>query len=235
MRIYKIFFIVYIVLGFLAVNHAQAREPQGGDDIFEVAKIGSVGQILDAYRLSKYDVVNLMAVGFPDGLGVGDVVIGPDGYAQLPYVGTVKLAGLTVDEANAALTERLGEYIKISKLSVMIKSYGPQNIQVAGEVKNPGIYSLPIDAMNIYAAISKAGGIATHGRPKHVQIIRTVNDAMYIKEIDLDAYIKKHDMNQNIRLKDGDIIYVPRSNKIDLKEDILPYIGLYGVFKNLSD
>lgn len=218
------------------------------DQEFKISRIGAEGRLLEEYRLSKYDVINLLVLGFPDGIfgfsnrtnntennSVNDIMIGPDGYVQLPYAGTVKLAGLTLEEAKMLLTEKLGQYIKIPDMSIMIRAYGPRKIYVMGEVKTPGIHELSIESMNVFAAISQAGGVDTHGRPRHVQVIRVIGDTMYYKESDMERYVKKHDINQNIALQDGDIVYVPTSNKIDLKEDILPYISVYGIYKNLTD
>lgn len=236
----------FLIAGFMAVtlmavslSHAFAAEkvleaPPAEHD-FKIAKLGTSGQLIDEYKLSKYDVLNIVIIGFPDGIGVNDIMVGPDGYVQLPYAGMVKLAGLTIDEASQLVKEKLGEYIKIPSLSVMVKSYGPRKIYVMGEVQAPGIHELPIESMNVFAAISKAGGIATHGRPRHVQLIRVIGDTMYYKEADIERFVKKHDINQNLMLQDGDIVYVPTSNKIDLKEDILPYISVYGIYKNLTD
>ena len=201
---------------------------------FKISKIGAEGRLLEEYRLSKYDVINLLVLGFPDGIGVNDIMVGPDGLVQLPYAGTVRLAGLTLEETKALLMEKLGQYIKIPDMSIMIKNYGPRKIYVMGEVKNPGIHELSIESMNVFAALSQAGGVATHGRPRHVQVIRVIGDTMYYKESDMERYVKKHDINQNIALQDGDIVYVPTSNKIDLKEDILPYISVYGLYRNLT-
>lgn len=218
----------------LPVIYAEEATIRLNEQEFKISKIGAEGRLLEEYRLSKYDVINLLVLGFPDGIGVNDIMVGPDGLVQLPYAGTVKLAGLTLEEAKALLTEKLGQYIKIPDMSIMIKTYGPRKVYVMGEVKNPGIHELSIESMNVFAAISQAGGVATHGRPRHVQVIRVIGDTMYYKESDMERYVKKHDINQNIALQDGDIVYIPTSNKIDLKEDILPYISVYGLYRNLT-
>lgn len=218
----------------LPATYAEEATIRLNEQEFKISKIGAEGRLLEEYRLSKYDVINLLVLGFPDGIGVNDIMVGPDGLVQLPYAGTVKLAGLTLEEAKALLTEKLGQYIKIPDMSIMIKTYGPRKVYVMGEVKNPGIHELSIESMNVFAAISQAGGVDTHGRPRHVQVIRVIGDTMYYKESDMERYVKKHDINQNIALQDGDIVYIPTSNKIDLKEDILPYISVYGLYRNLT-
>lgn len=185
------------------------------------------------YQLSKYDVLNIVIVGVE--LGLNDIMIGPDGYVNLPYAGSVKLAGLTVPAATKILSERLGEYMKIPSMSLIIKQYGPRKVYVMGEVKNPGMYSLSSDYMNVFAALSSAGGIAKKGRTKQIAVVRVNNDKVNVQKVDIERFIKNQDITQNIALKDGDMIYVPKSNKIDLNEDVMPILTGIGLFKSLSD
>ena len=204
----------------------------GGD--FKIAKLNEQ-RLTDEYHLNKYDVINVLVVGFPNGIGVNDIMVGVDGYAQLPYVGSLKLAGLTIPEATALLTDELGEYIKIPAMSVLLKSYGPRQIYVMGAVNSPGIKNMSIDSLNVFAALSAGGGITNRGRKKHVQVLRTVGDTMYYKEVNMDEYVKKHDMRQNLALQDGDIVYVPDSNKIVFSEDIMPYVSGFALYKSLTN
>lgn len=192
-------------------------------------------QSMEAYKLSKYDVINVVIIGFPDSAGFSDIMVGPDGYVNLPYAGTLKLAGLTIPEATELLTDKLGEYIKIPSMAVIVKQYGPRKVYVMGEVAKQGIYSLSSDYMNVFAALSSAGGITKRGRPKHVAIVRTVGGQVQMHEVNIDRFVQKQDALQNIVLLDGDMIFVPRSNRIDLNEDIIPLIGIYGTYKSLTD
>lgn len=217
-------------------------------------------QLTGEYRLSKYDVINIVIIGFADGfftdsvtLGdstqqvngqantsksnsnyFNDVMIGPDGYVNLPYAGNVKLAGLTIVEATQLLTKEMGAYIKIPAMSVMIKQYGPRKVYVMGEVAKQGIYSLSSDYMNIFAALSSAGGIGKKGRPKHIALVRMVDGKVQMQEVNFDRFIENQDATQNVVLQDGDMVYVPRSNKIDLNEDIMPLVNSFAVFRALS-
>ena len=58
---------------------------------------------------------------------------------------------------------------------------------------------------------------------------------MYYRRLDMKQYIKKHDLTQNVMVEDGDIIYVPSSNGFKFNEDILPYVSVYALYKNLTD
>lgn len=162
-------------------------------------------------------------------------MIGTDGYVNLPYAGSVKLAGLTIEEAKQVLTAKFGRYIKIPDMSIIVTNYGPRKVQVLGEVNAPGTVELASDDMNVLAAISKAGWVTTYGRIKKVQVIRINDGVMYVKEANIKDYIEKHDISQNFALEDGDILYIPKSNKIDFHKDVLPLINVYSTYRALTD
>ena len=88
--------------------------------IFKVAQLRP-DYIMGEYRLAKYDVINIMALGLTEDIGENDITVGVDGMAALPYVGNVKLAGLTIDEARASILTKLGQYYKLPELSVSIQ------------------------------------------------------------------------------------------------------------------
>lgn len=185
------------------------------------------------YRLSKYDVINLAILGL-DESSFKDIMIGPDGYVNLPYAGTVKLSGLTVVEATNLLKEKLGEYIKIPDMAVMISKYGQRKVYVMGEVGKQGIYELGTEYMNVFAAISSAGGIKNKGRTKHIAVVRMVDGKIQMMEVNFDRFIEKQDGSQNLVLQDGDMVYVPKSNKIDFNEDIMPIVNSFAVLRSLT-
>ena len=184
--------------------------------------------VLTEYRLSKYDVINVAILGFDEG-NFKNIMVGPDGYVNLPYAGTVKLSGLTIPEATALLKDKLGEYLKIPDMAVMVTQYGPRKVYVLGEVRTPGVHTMSWDNMNIIAALSNAGGIAIKGRPKHIAVVRRVEGKVQMQEVNFDRLVEQADLTQNVALLDGDLVYVPKSNKIDLNTDIMPIVSM-GLF-----
>lgn len=188
-----------------------------------------------SYRLFRGDTLSILAVGFPDGIGINSITVGLDGYVQLPYVGSVKMEGLTLDEAKAVLMDSLTQYLRIPDLSLVITNYGPRKVYVMGEVNKPGVQDMAIDNMNAYAALASAGGWARKGRSTRIQIMRVIDGTMYYRTLNMKAYTVKHDLTQNVEIEDGDIIYVPRSNGIKLDTDVLPYINAWALYKNLTD
>ena len=230
------------------------------NNIFKTAGLNR-GQLTDEYRLSKYDVIQLSIIGFPNGLGysagytttatttgsnstttsttnngqLDTMMIGPDGYATIPYVGNVKLVGLTLAEAGDVIKEKLSQYVKIPSLVVSIRNYGARRVYVMGEVEKPGIQDMSIDNLNAYAAITSAGGFTKRGRSTRVQVIRVVDGTMYYRQLNMKAFIRRHDLTQNVSIQDGDIVYVPKSNGIRWQEDILPYFQAYTYYKAITD
>lgn len=188
-----------------------------------------------SYRLFRGDTLSILAVGFPDGIGINSITVGLDGYVQLPYVGSVKMEGLTLDEAKAVLMDSLTQYLRIPDLSLVITNYGPRKVYVMGEVNKPGVQNMAIDNMNAYTALATAGGWARKGRSTRIQIMRVIDGTMYYRTLNMKAYTVKHDLTQNVEIEDGDIIYVPRSNGIKLDTDVLPYVNAWALYKNLTD
>ncbi|ORU01451.1 Polysaccharide export protein [Anaerovibrio sp. JC8] len=210
----------------------------GDDSVFKVNKMRK-DNMLDEYRLFKYDKIQLIAIGFEEFAAAtststrNDIMIGVDGIAQIPYVGNVKLAGLTLEEARTLLEDKLGRYFKLSGFNVFLTEYGKRKVYVMGNVRSQGIKEMPVDNMNVYAAISAAGGVDKRGRSKHVQVLRQIDDKLYFREVNLDGFVKNHDMSQNIVIEDGDIVYVPDSGKVIWSEDIAPYINIYSVYRSI--
>ena len=219
---------------------AQAKEAESmtavesrDDQIFRVAQLRP-DRLLDEYRLAKYDTINVMAMGYPNGIGIDDITIGADGMVRLPYSGNIRLAGLTLDEARDVIYDKLSDYFKFPELNIYLKSYGTRKVYVMGNVESPGIQEMNVDNMNVYAAVSSAGGVDKRGRSKHIQLIRQIDGVLYYREVNIDAFVKKHDLSQNIELEDGDIVYVPDSGKVLFNEDIVPYINVYATYKALT-
>ena len=211
-----------------AQNYVEAPE------VFEIASLRRA-ETAPNYRLFKGDTINILAIGFPDGIGVNNIGIGIDGYVQLPYVGSVKMEGMTLDEAKAVLMKSLGEYLRIPDMSLLITGYGPRKVYVMGNVASPGIHAMDIDSMNAYAALAAAGGWTNRARSTRIQVIRVQDDMMYYRTLNMKDYTKKHDLTQNVVLEDGDIVYVPASNGINIAEDVLPYVSAWALYKSLTD
>ena len=99
--------------------------------------------------------------------------ISPAGLIQFPYVGALKLGGLTEYEARDLLTKRLAKYIKEPQITVRIQSYRSGRVYLDGEVRNPGLQAVNDIPMTLPEAISRAGGFTALADRSSITISRS--------------------------------------------------------------
>ena len=97
--------------------------------------------IITEYILGSGDQLNIKFVGVD--IFSGQYTIDPEGYIKLPEVHKIFVEGMTVEELNNDLNERFKSFIINPDLRISINDYRPVNVVVTGEVKNPGLFSLP--------------------------------------------------------------------------------------------
>jgi polysaccharide biosynthesis/export protein len=94
------------------------------------------------------------------------VRISGDGTISLPFVGKIDAAGLTEDELQQNLVERLKEYMHSPRVVVFVKEYRSRQVAVLGSVMKPGVYSIGSGGDTLLDMISQAGGMAPVADPK---------------------------------------------------------------------
>jgi polysaccharide export outer membrane protein len=97
-----------------------------------------------------------------------------------------------------------------------------KRVYVFGQVTSPGVFSLA-DANDLLMAISLTGGTTSVAVKTDVKIVREYVERQgkpLVLSVNLDEILKRGDMSQNIALKDGDLVYVPRMVIGDINEFI---------------
>lgn len=84
-------------------------------------------------------------------------------------------------------------------------------VYVFGEVKNPGAYPFTGSTMNLFDAVSKAGGYTIFAKEAQTRIVRGDRNHPQVLKANLDALVEDGDQRQNLALLNGDLVYVPRS------------------------
>ena len=133
-----------------------------------------------------------------------DETISPDGYVVLDGIGPVKLGGLTVSQATAALRSRLGRRYSDSNVSLSVGETRSSQVQVMGEVNAPGTYSLS-SLSSAFNALYAAGGISDIGTLRDIKVYRGGRE---IASIDVYDYILNGNTKGDIRLQDNDVVVV---------------------------
>jgi protein involved in polysaccharide export with SLBB domain len=161
----------------------------------------------EVYRLAPGDLITITVLGEP--LLSGDQLIGPDGTIRLPLIGTVRAAGLTLDELTERLTQSLRRFLRDPKVVIALKQLPPlfRRVYVLGAVKMPGSYALPVGgAATVIDAIALAGGFSEDADMERVRVFQKDGRVMTInlKNFQADGF-----RGNGMTLQPGDLVWVP--------------------------
>lgn len=154
------------------------------------------------YRLGAGDAVIIDVWGASQETFEG--TISPDGTVTIPGVGPIKLGGMTVAQANGQLKSRLGRYYADSDISLSVGNTRSITVQVIGEVKVPGTYTMN-SLCTAFNALYAAGGISDIGTLRDIRVYRS---GRQIASIDVYDYILNGNASGDVRLQDNDIVSV---------------------------
>lgn len=152
-------------------------------------------------------------------LGPGDVVIidiygasqksenltvSPDGDITVPGYGPIKVSGLSVASAQSKIRSTLGSRYSSSSLKISVGQTRSMMVNVMGEVKAPGNYTLSAFA-TVFHALYMAGGIDDLGTLRNIKVFR---GGKQVTVVDVYEYILNGRLAGNIRLQENDVIIV---------------------------
>lgn len=173
------------------------------------------------YVIGPQDVLTIQVFDQAD-LG-GKYTVETDGTFSFPLVGRVRAGGMTLRAFETELKKKLADgYFRNPQVTVAIEHYRSQRVFVMGEVRNPGPVPLT-GGMTLIEALSRAGSTLPSSSGE-VAIVRAPEgakgptlpdpekgaDIMRASIRDLEA----GSMEQNIVLRDGDTIFVPRAESV---------------------
>jgi polysaccharide export outer membrane protein len=137
------------------------------------------------------------------------VRVARDGTIFFPRAGRVKVLGMTTRQVQALLTKAISKTIRDPQIDVRVSGFNSQIVQVTGNVRNPTPESITDLPLSVLDAINRAGGAQTDADLQDVGITR--NGVRY--RVDVASLLETGDPNQNVILKDGDLVDIPdRSN-----------------------
>ena len=132
-----------------------------------------------------------------------------NGTIFFPYVGVVKVAGLTVQEAREMISKKLDDGIFVdSQIDLGIAKYNSQKLTLIGEFKNPQVIFLNSNPLSLFEAMS-IGGSNQNADLTSVKLIRGKN----IYEFDFQYESSQSTLLHEIYLKDKDIIKIPNNSE----------------------
>ena len=174
-----------------------------------------------AYTIGPGDIIGIVVYDHPELLpqaGIGSAqsidptgissapgfIVSADGQVSFPYVGRIKVAGLSeIDIANL-FEKRLAKVFKNPQVTVRIQSFRSRRAYVEGEVRTPGTQIFTDIPMTLIEAINRAGGITPAGDRSFVTLTRN-NETTTINLMQMqDAGLNPN----RIQLQSGDLITV---------------------------
>ena len=189
------------------------------------------------YIIGPGDLLTIVVKKEIDSLN-GSYLIDGQGYINLPRLKKVYVSGLTINELIRILDEKYVTYLKEPEVDIQIKKYRPVKFLIKGEIATPGLHVLPGSSYagspevnfeaskniilssyfpSLIDAIRKSEGITVNADLSNIEVIRknsiSTGGGVIKANINLFSFLEENNNEQNIRILDGDIINIPKSNE----------------------
>ena len=141
------------------------------------------------------------------------LTVSPDGDVNVPEYGPIHVAGLSVSAAQSKVSSSLGTYYESSDIKVTVGQTRTILVNVMGEVKTPGTYTLSAFA-TVFHALYMAGGVSDLGTLRNIKVFR---QGRQITVVDVYEFILNGRLAGNVRLQDNDVVQVgPYESIVDI-------------------
>jgi len=157
----------------------------------------------DNYVLGPGDSLNLSIWGSLNARY--NLTVDRNGEVMIPRAGVVKVWGLSYEKAKEAIEKTVSRYFKNYNMNVSLGKLRTIQVFVVGEVELPGSY--PISTLaTVVNALSAAGGPTKNGSLRAIKLTR---NGKPVADVDLYDMFLSGDRSKDIRLQNGDTIFVP--------------------------
>jgi polysaccharide export outer membrane protein len=180
------------------------------------AQQASAAPVAAEYRLGAGDVIRISVYQVPD-LTL-EARLSEAGVISYPLLGSVRLGGLSVAEAEKSLADglRQGDFVKQPQVSILVVQVRGNQASVLGQVNRPGRYPLETAGMRLTELLATAGGVAPGGADT-VTLVGTRGGQPMRQTVDLPALFRSG-QGADPLIQDGDAVYVERA----------PLVYIYG-------
>ena len=174
------------------------------------------------YRLCASDVI---ALAFPLTPEFDQTVnVQPDGFISLTGVADVHVEGLTTQETVLAIQAAYGKVLRDPIVTIELKDFNKPYFIVSGQVFKPGKFDLR-GYTTATEAVAMAGGFEDSAKHSQVLLFRRVNDSwMEVKNLDLKHILQGHNVNEDMEIRPGDMLFVPQ-NLVSKVKKFIPNYG----------
>jgi len=183
-----------------------------------------VGQSSYVYRFRPFDRIAMLVYGQPEySTPKAGVLIDRSGYATLPVIGRVKVAGLSEAEAGRKIQRLIRQYV----VDAVVVAENPQKlVYVIGNVRKPGPVKIAAGQIAMLRAIGAAGGFSDAANREAVYLVRKKGGKARLTRLSLSG----EDSLQNayVTLIPGDIVYVAPNTIKTVNMGPMQTLGIIG-------
>ncbi len=184
---------------------AKVQALLGEPEIYKIGNGDVIGIVVYDHPEIAFSAIPATTVADPSSVSPAPgFIVSNTGQLTFPYAGTVRATGMTIQELEDTLTQRLARVYKSPQLSVRVMAFRSKRVYVEGEVANRGLLVFTDIPMTLPEALNRAGGILPTGDRSFVTLTRggvtTQIDLMAMAEVGVDP--------SRIPLKSGDMITV---------------------------
>lgn len=187
----------------------------------------TTGEVRENLKLKTGDIVSINVFG--EASLTGAFTVGPGGEIVFPLLGSIPAAGITAVELGDKIKALLeADYIRGAQVSVAITEeakLAPNTITVIGQVMRPGQVAFEKDTpMDLFTAISTAGGITERGDRSRIELKRRENEDLRTQTLNLES-------DRVLKLRDKDTVIVHALPEKIVAEKIIQTVTVIGEVK----
>lgn len=175
------------------------------------------------YALNEGDVISINFWGKLE--GSSSLVVDEKGNIVIPHVGKINILNLTLNEAKSLIEKELNKKFSNVEFDIDLKKTRNMKIVVLGNVFNPGSYEAN-PSSRIDEILAKSGGPNYNGNLSDIKLMR---DGKEIASFNVYNFIFKGDQSKNLRLRNGDTVYVPLCKNLVAIRGYIRYPGIYDI------
>lgn len=169
------------------------------------------------YRLGAGDVIRVTVYQNPD--LTMETRISESGVISFPLLGSLRVGGLTVAEAEKRIADGLrnGNFVKQPQVNLLVTQVRGNQASVLGQVNRPGRFPIETADLRLSDLLAMAGGVAATGADV-ITIVGTRDGKPFRREVDLPSIFRADQRDGDLLVLNGDVVYVERA----------PMVYIYG-------
>ena len=201
----------------------------------------------DQYKISSGDVLNVIVWGYPEIFPIINVndsnpinarTVDNQGEIFFPYIGQISVVGKTVSEIRLFITDGLSKAFNDPQVDVTISKFNERRkIYVIGEVSQPIIIDMKLEAITLSDALGQAKGISvTTSNSDAIYLVRMSNEKPTIYKLDISDPTGFHNASK-FYLQPQDLIFVGASDVTRWNRviaQVFPFASFLNAIDNLT-